>query len=168
MTNPTRYALAALTGFAALSGTAHASEADFLKRFHGSFAGNGQVRMEQGEAPHTISCKVSGTSTASTVNIGGTCSAGMMSKNISASLKTSGNGRYTGTFNGIKGSASLSGRRQGNSIVLAVSGKEPATMTISNSGAGISLTVTANKTQMTSVRLARAGGAGPQLASVAE
>jgi hypothetical protein len=168
MINPTRFALAAICGFAAFSGTAYASEADFLSRFHGSFSGNGQVRMEQGEAPHSISCRVSGKSTASTVNIGGTCSAGMMSKSISASLRTTGNGRYSGTFNGINGSASLSGRRQGNSIVLSVSGSKPATMTISNSGAGISLSVVANKTQMTSVRLARAGGASPQLASIAE
>lgn len=168
MNNPTRFALAAICGFAAISGTANASEADFLRRFHGSFAGSGQVRMEQGEAPHAISCRASGRSTANSVNISGTCSAGMMSKSISASLRASGNGRYTGTFNGINGSASLSGRRSGNSIVLAVSGAEPATMTISNSGSGISLSVVANKEQMTSVRLARAGGSGPQLASIAE
>jgi hypothetical protein len=161
----TRFALAATCAFAAISGTAQASEADFLRRFHGSFAGNGQVRLEQGEAPHAISCRASGRATASTINISGTCSAGMMSKNISASLRAAGNGRYSGTFNGIKGSASLSGRRSGNSIVLAVSGAQPATMTISNSGSGISLSVVANKEQMTSVRLARAGGDNSQLAS---
>jgi hypothetical protein len=38
-------------------------------------------------------------------------------------------------------------------------------MTISNSGSGISLSVVANKEQMTSVRLARAGGDNSQLAS---
>ncbi len=168
MNNPTRFALAAICGFGAFSGTAQASEADFLRRFQGSFSGGGQVRMEQNEAPHAISCRASGTATANSVNINGTCSAGMMSKTISASLRASGNGRYSGTFHGIKGSASLSGRREGNSIVLAVSGAEPATMTISNSGAGISLSVVANKTQMTSVRLARAGGRGPQLASLSE
>jgi hypothetical protein len=168
MMYPTRFALAALCGFAAFSSAAQAGEAEFLKRFHGSFSGSGTVRLEQAEAPRSISCRVSGTTTASSLNISGTCSAGMMSKAISASLRASGNGSYSGTFNGISGTSSLSGRRSGNSIVLAMRGAEPATMTVSNSGSGISLSVVANKTQMTSVRLARAGGNGPQLASIAE
>jgi hypothetical protein len=93
----------------------------------------------------------------------------MMSKSISASLRSSGNGRYSGTFNGIDGSSSLSGRRQGNSIVLTMRGSKPATMTVSNNGGGFSLSVVSNKTQMTSVRLARAGGAAStQVASIAE
>ncbi len=167
MIYPTRFALAGLCAFAAFSGAAQASEADFLKRFHGSFAGGGQVRMEAAGEPHQISCKVSGTSTASSVDIGGTCSSGMMSKSISASLRASANGTYTGTFNGMAGSASLSGRRRGNTIVLAVGGPEPATMTISNGGSGISLSVVAHKTQMTHVSLTRRRG-GPQLASIAE
>lgn len=167
MKNPTRFALAAVSAFAAFSGAAEASEADFLKRFHGSFTGGGQARLNaEGEA-HQISCKVSGTSSETSVNIGGTCSAGMMSKNISATLRATSNGRYSGTYNGVNGSASLSGRRKGNTIVLAVRGAKPATMTISNSGSGISLTVTANSTQMTRVNLARAGG-GTQVASIAE
>jgi hypothetical protein len=164
---PTRFALAGACAFAVFSGAAQASEADFLKRFHGSFAGGGQVRMEAAGEPHQISCKVSGTSTASSVNIGGTCSAGMMSKNISASLRAGANGTYTGTYNGVAGSASLSGRRRGNTIILAVRGAEPATMTISNGGSGISLSVVANKTQMTQVSLSRRGGSS-QLASIAE
>jgi hypothetical protein len=167
MINPTRTALAGVCAFAAFSGAAQASEADFLKRFHGSFAGGGQVRMEAAGEPHQISCKVSGSSTATSVNIGGTCSAGMMSKNISASLRAGPNGSYTGTYNGVAGSASLSGRRRGNSIVLAVRGAEPATMTISNGGSGMSITVIANRTQMTQVSLARSGGSR-QLASIAE
>ena len=55
-------------------------------------------------------------------------SAGMMSKNISAVLRAGSNGSYSGTYNGVNGSASLSGRRKGNTIVLAVRGKKPATM----------------------------------------
>lgn len=166
MNNPTRFALAAVCAFAALSGSAHASEADFLKRFHGSFAGKGQVRMEATGEPYQISCRISGSSTASSVNIGGSCSTGMVSKNISASLRAGPNGSYSGTYNGIAGSASLSGKRRGNMIVLAVRGPEPATMTISNNGGGISLSLVANKTQMTQVSLARSGGT--QIASIAQ
>jgi len=149
----TRFALAA--AFAAVALPASASEADFLKRFHGSFAGGGQVRLDDGGESRAILCKVSGTATATTVNLNGTCSAGMMSKNISASLRATKNGRYAGTFNGVNGSASLSGRRSGNSIVLAVRGNKPATMTISNSGKGIALSVVSNKQQMTQVSLSR-------------
>jgi hypothetical protein len=167
MNNPTRFALAAISAFAAFSGTAQANEADFLKRFHGSFTGGGQARLNAEGDAHQISCKVSGTSSGTTVSIGGTCSAGMMSKNISATLRAAANGSYSGTYNGVNGSASLSGRRKGNTIVLAVRGAKPATMTISNSGSGIALTVTANSTQMTRVSLARAGG-GTQVASIAE
>jgi hypothetical protein len=156
-----RFALAA--AFAALALPASASEAEFLKRFHGSFAGGGQVRLDEGGESHAILCRVSGSATATTVNLSGTCSAGMMSKNISASLRATKNGRYAGTFNGVNGSASLSGRRKGNSIVLAVRGKKPATMTISNSGKNIALIVVSNKQPMTQVSLSRGGGA--QLAS---
>ena len=156
MTNA-RFALAA--AFAAFALPASASEADFLKRFHGSFAGGGQVRLDDGGESHAILCKVSGSATATTINLNGTCSAGMMSKNISASLRATKNGRYSGTFNGVNGSASLSGRRSGNSIVLALGGAKPATMTLSNSGKGIALSVVRNKQQMTSVSLSRGGSA---------
>jgi hypothetical protein len=166
--NPTRIALAAVVSVAAFSGVAEASEVNFLKRFNGSFSGGGHVRLDAAGEAHQISCKMSGSSSGSSLNIGGTCSAGMVSKNISASLRAGANGSYSGTYNGVNGSASLSGRRKGNTIVLAVRGKKPATMTISNSGDGIAFTVTAEKTQMTRVNLARAGGGGPQLASVAE
>lgn len=156
-----RFALAA--AFAALALPASASEAEFLKRFHGSFAGGGQVRLDEGGESHAILCRVSGSATATTVNLSGTCSAGMMSKNISASLRATKNGRYAGTFKGVNGSASLSGRRSGNSIVLAVRGSKPATMTISNSGKSIALSVVRNKQPMTQVSLSR--GSGAQLAS---
>ena len=160
MNNPTRFALAAACVFAAFSGSAEASEADFLKRFNGSFAGGGQF-MDDGDA-HKISCKMSGSATASTVNIGGNCNAGIVSKNVSASLRAGKNGRYTGSYNG----GSLSGRRKGNTIVLSVRGAKPATMTISNSGGGISLSVVANEGQTTKVSLSRSGGS--QVASLAE
>lgn len=167
MRNPTRFALAAVCAFAAFSGTVEASEADFLKRFHGSFAGGGHARLaEDGEA-HQISCRVSGSSSGSSVRISGTCSAGMMSKSISATLRAGAGGTYSGIYNGVNGSAPLSGRRKGNTIVLKVGGRKPASMTISNSGKGIALSVVANKTQMTRVTLARAGG-GAQVASIAE
>ncbi len=165
--NPTRIALAAAFSVAAFSGVAEASEANFLKRFNGSFTGGGHVRLNADGDAHQISCKLSGTSSGSKLNIGGTCSAGMMSKNISATLRAGANGSYSGTYNGVDGSSSLSGRRKGNTIVLSLRGKKPATMTIHSSGDSIALTVTAQKTQMTRVNLARAAG-GPQLASASE
>ena len=156
---------AAIAAFAvpALVVPASASEAEFLKRFHGSFAGGGQVRLDEGGDSHAILCKVSGSATATTVNLNGTCSAGMMSKTISASLRATKNGRYAGTFKGVNGSATLSGRRRGNSIVLSVRGSKPATMTLSNSGKSIALSVVRNQQQMTQVSLSR--GRGAQLAS---
>jgi len=163
---PARYALAAACAFAALTGSASASEADFLKRFHGSFSGNGSVRMDAGAEPRAITCKISGTATATSLDMGGTCSAGMVSKNISASLRASGNGTYTGTYNGVNGSAPVSGRRSGNTLVLNVRGAKPATMRISNSGSRIAFSVVADKIQVTQVSFARTGGT--QLASISE
>lgn len=165
MNHPWRYALAAAFAVA-LSGTAQASESAFLKKFHGSFAGSGEVRLKADSQPHQISCNVAGTVTKNTVNIGGKCSAGIMSRAISASLKAAPNGTYSGTYHGVNGKSVLSGRRKGNTIVLAVRGPEAATMLISNNGGAIHLSVTADKTQMTQVSLSRSGGA--QLASIAD
>lgn len=161
-----RVALAAVCVFAAFPGAAQASEANFLKRFHGSFSGNGSVKMDAKADARAISCKMSGTSTATSLDMGGTCSAGMVSKNISASLRATGNGTYSGTYNGVDGSAPVSGRRSGNTLVLNIRGNKPATMRISNTGNGFALSVVADKIQVTQVSLARTGGA--QLASIAQ
>ena len=159
-----RIALAA--AFAAFATMAHAADEEFIKRFDGSFAGGGQVRL--GESTHNISCKLSGATTASSINIGGTCSASIVSRKISANLTVGKNGVYSGTYTGAKvGPASVTGRRKGDSVVLTVkwpapvNGDTSATMILTNSGNNFSLAVMdettpgGKKVQTTSVNLSR-------------
>ena len=160
-----RIALAA--AFVAFATMAHAGDEAFIKRFDGSFAGGGQVRMDDG-SPHNISCKVSGATTASSINIDGSCSASMVTRKISANLSVGKNGVYTGTYSGANaGAASVTGRRRGDSVVLnvkwpvPVNGHTTATMILTNSGNKFSLAVMdettpgGKKVQTTKVSLSR-------------
>ena len=121
-------ALALLAGSAmAQGGLAQSSEADFLKRFDSSFSGGGKVRTSADGSPYNVKCKVAGNSTASTVDINGTCTAlAVVSRKIGASLKVDANGHYTGTYVGSKiGPAALAGRRRGDSVILNVTWPKP-------------------------------------------
>ena len=146
---PSLAAAAAALSIVVGSALAQSSEADFLKRFDNSFAGGGKVRTAANGSPYNVKCKVVGNSTASTVDINGTCTAmAVVSRKIGASLKVDANGRYTGTYVGSKiGPAALSGRRKGDFVVLNVTWPKPvngdtqATMTITHTGSGFSFAV---------------------------
>jgi hypothetical protein len=71
-----------------------------------------------------------------------------VTRKIGADLTVDSSGKYTGTYVGSKiGPAALSGRRQGDTIVLDVTWPKPvngdtkAKMTISNTGDGFSFAV---------------------------
>ena len=120
------------------------SEAEYLRRFAGSFSGDGQVQQNAGSGPHNVKCNLTGRSTASDVSISGKCSVFVISREIRADIHYDpASGRYTGTYIGSKvGPARLSGTRQGDAVVLAITWPKPvngdtkATMTIRNSGNG--------------------------------
>ncbi|MGQ4273209.1 hypothetical protein [Terrihabitans sp. B22-R8] len=149
MTYLTRTALVA--GLAVLAGPAFAqtSEADYAKRFDGSFSGGGKVRTEANGSPWNAKCKVTGKSSPTSVSIKGTCTAAVVvSREIGADLKISPDGTYSGTYVGSKiGPARISGKRSGDTVRLNVTWPKPvngdtkATMTITNKGNGFTFAV---------------------------
>ncbi|BCJ89535.1 hypothetical protein IZ6_02700 [Terrihabitans soli] len=160
-----------ILSFAALAFAAtgaDAADADFLKRFGGSFAGQGGVRTAADSSPWNVKCKVSGSSTESSVSLDGTCTAAaVVTRKIGADLKVDSAGTYTGTYTGSKiGPAALSGRRQGDSVVLNVTWPKPvngdtkAVMTITPTANGFTFAVDdldrpgGSKVRMTDIRLA--------------
>ena len=134
--------------FAALAGTPALAQSDaaaFGKRFDGSWSGGGTVRTSADSAERSVSCSVKGSSTATSVDVSGTCRAAVIvTRKIGASLTLDpATGRYTGTYTGsVIGPARLSGTRQGNRVNLvvtwpkAVNGDTTANMTITNAGDG--------------------------------
>ena len=163
-----RLALTA-AAFTVLAGGASASEAEYLKRFEGSFSGSGKVRTEADGSPWNVKCTVSGDATENTVNLDGTCRAmAIVTRKIGADLKVSPDGTYSGIYTGSKiGPAQIKGRREGNQVVLTVhwpkpvNGDQKATMIISNNGKGFSFVVDDEatpggaKVRMTQVNLTR-------------
>jgi hypothetical protein len=142
-----RIALAAAV--AALAGSAFASEADYLKRFEGSFKGAGKVRTAADGSPYNVKCSVSGKSTETRISLDGTCRAmAVVTRKIGADLTVAPDGTYSGVYTGSKiGPAAVQGRRTGDNVVLTVTwpkpvnGDQKAIMTISNSGNGFSFAV---------------------------
>lgn len=124
--------------------SAQSTEADYLKRFNGSFFGDGTVRTKASGSDHSVTCTVKGKTTATTASLNGTCRAAIIfSRKIGADLKVDSSGRYTGTYIGSKiGPAQLNGTRTGNTLNLIVTwpkevnGDKNATMTITNDGRG--------------------------------
>ncbi len=168
----------ALGGMLAAS-AAQAGETDFFNRFAGSFSGSGQVKRNASENANQVSCTLTGRPTASGISMSGQCGAFIFSKEISADLRyDAASGRYHGTYVGSSiGAAHLSGRRQGDSVVLTITWPQPvngdtkATMTIRNSGNGrLGITITDKVapggpiTNVTQLALARSGG-GTKLVS---
>jgi hypothetical protein len=136
---------------ASFSSTSFAAEQDFLSRFEGSFSGGGMVQRNAKENPNQVTCTMTGQPSATTISMSGKCGAFIFSKQISAKLRFDpASGRYTGTYTGSSiGPAKLSGKRQGDSIVLIITWPQPvngdtkATMIIRNSGNGsLAITVT--------------------------
>ena len=169
-----RLARTALSGLALGSmlaaGAAMAEEADFFNRFAGSFAGSGQVQRNAEEGYNEVQCTLTGQPSSSGISMSGQCGAFIFSKQISADIRYDpASDRYSGTYVGSSiGPASLSGRRQGDAVVLTITWPQPvngdtkATMTIRNSGNGqLGISITDQVTpggptaQVTSIALAR-------------
>lgn len=141
-------ALAALL----LPAPVQAAETDFLNRFEGNWKGSGLVARNEADNTNKVSCTMTGNPSASGVSMSGTCRAAVIfTRQISADIRFDpGSGRYTGTYVGSSiGPASLSGKRQGDAVVMTITWPKPvrgdtkATMTIRNPGNGqLAITVT--------------------------
>ncbi|UDL92668.1 hypothetical protein LGH82_01775 [Mesorhizobium sp. PAMC28654] len=142
-----RFALAGCSLLAA--GVAHADESKFLQSFRGNFAGKGTVQVTT-EVPNVnVSCTFKSNATATSLSLNGSCRGlVLVTRAISANLKTAGV-KYTGVYVGSRtGPAQLSGSRSGNAINLiitwakVVNGDRKAQLTVEKKGEnGILLTV---------------------------
>jgi hypothetical protein len=121
-----------------------AQEADYIARYAGSFSGGGTVRQSADEGAHDVSCNLDGTAEGNRLTFSGSCRALVIfSREVGADVTADESGVYSGTYTGSRiGSAAVSGRRQGDSVVLdvtwpqEVNGDNHAVMTITNSGSG--------------------------------
>lgn len=143
--NLSRAVLATGIAAACLAVPALAQSGSYFKRYTGSWAGGGMVKLEKYSSPFDVSCKTRGAPVASNgFSLDGSCTALLiMSKNIAAKLQRDKNGLYTGVYTGSSsGPAKLRGRLQGNTLVLKVTwgriiyDDNVAQMLISNRGDG--------------------------------
>ncbi len=133
-----------------IAADAHADDADFLSSLNGSFAGKGTVKMTAEAPTMNVSCSFNSDATATSLSLDGSCRGlVVVTRAISADLKSSGS-KYTGTYVGSRtGPAQLTGSRSGNAINLGihwakkVNGDRKAQLTLEKtSGNGMRLTVT--------------------------
>jgi hypothetical protein len=134
---------AALTGIGTTA-PAHADESAFLARFEADWNGGGKVLRRADEKPWNVTCSMSQSQAANTIDIGGNCRAALvLSKAIGARLKVGADGIYRGTYVGAaEGTAQLVGKRSGDTLTLTITWPKPingdtkATMIIRNPGNG--------------------------------
>jgi len=123
------------------------ADADYLKRFVGSYSGSGSVHREQDASPRNVTCRVTGTSpSANDIEISGTCRAAVIvTRKIGASIRYDpASQRYSGTYIGASDRTSQlrNGRLQGSTLVFdlvypeTVHGDRQAVMRITNGGNG--------------------------------
>jgi len=119
-----------------------APEAEFLRRFAGSFSGSGQIQRSATQSPNNVRCTLNGQPSETGIAISGKCGSFFFSKRIAADIRYDRQtGRYSGVYVGAgMGPAQLAGRRHGDAVVLTVTWPKPvygdtkATMTIVNPG----------------------------------
>ena len=116
--------LSGLFAFVVLSSSPSAAvsdEAAFLESLDGNWAGKGTVKIRTNSSPIKVTCKFKSDTTEKSLALAGNCR-GMIivSRAISANLKTKGQA-YSGSYVGAgTGTAGLSGIRKGNTIDLVI------------------------------------------------
>ncbi|UDF29047.1 UNVERIFIED_ORG: hypothetical protein LHK14_16225 [Roseateles sp. XES5] len=144
--------LAILAGGLALAQAhpATASEEQFLTSLEGQYEGKGHVRLRTNRGPINVTCSFQSTATADTLSLDGTCRGlVVVSRSVDADLTRRG-ASYTGTYIGAgSGPATLSGKRSGNALNLAIrwakdiNGDRSAQLSLAKSGSrGLTLTTT--------------------------
>jgi hypothetical protein len=133
-----------------IAADAHADDANFLSTFQGNFAGKGTVKVNTEAPTVNVSCSFKSDATTTSLSLDGNCRGlVMVTRAISADLRSNGT-KYTGTYVGSRsGPAQLAGSRSGNAINLGirwakdVNGDRKAQLTLEKtSGNGMRLTVT--------------------------
>ncbi|MGJ7042851.1 hypothetical protein J2Y63_006134 [Shinella sp. BE166] len=133
-----------------LSTGAHASEEQFLGGLEGQYAGQGQVRLRTNKEPINVDCTFTSTASGNSLSLKGRCRGLLVvSRAVGVDLKISG-GAYRGSYIGAgSGPASLSGKRRGDTLNLAigwakeVNGDRRASLSVAKAGNdGLTLTTT--------------------------
>jgi hypothetical protein len=133
-----------------IAADAHADDANFLSTFQGNFAGKGTVKVNTEAPTVNVSCSFKSDATTTSLSLDGNCRGlVMVTRAISADLRSNGT-KYTGTYVGSRsGPAQLAGSRSGNAINLGirwakdVNGDRKAQLTLEKTiGNGMRLTVT--------------------------
>lgn len=123
----------------ALQPPLHASEAEFLESFSGSWTGGGQVRLSPEDEPVNVSCRLDGTSGEASASLDGSCTGMILfSRDVAAELALV-DGGYAGTYVGSRrGPGQLQGTRNGSGLELTLEwpGHPPASMSLANAGDG--------------------------------
>jgi hypothetical protein len=124
-----------------LTPPALADEAGFLKSLGGAWSGKGTVLMRIGSSPLNVSCNFDNKAMGTSLAMAGTCRGLLVVRRTVSANMTATGARYHGTYRGPMGMTStLSGRRDGQSIILAVrwaretNGDRSAQMTIERIG----------------------------------
>jgi hypothetical protein len=118
-----------------------ASEAAFLESLAGNWSGKGTVKVRTDSSPINVACKFSSNTDDDSLSLDGNCRGlVIVSRAISADLRSNGQ-KYAGSYVGAgTGTAGLSGTRKGNAINLGivwakdVNGDRKARMTIEKVG----------------------------------
>jgi hypothetical protein len=112
---------AILAIFFPLASLSQAGEADFLRRFEGSWSGGGSVKLRVNTPARQVACNLKSKTKADELSMGGVCRAMMLvSRRIGAEIKVDG-ARYSGTYVDPAGKTSLlSGTRSGSTLNLAI------------------------------------------------
>lgn len=127
-----------------------ASEERFLSSLEGKYSGGGEVRLRTNRKPITVTCTFTSTTSAAALSLKGRCRGLLViSRGVDVDLKVTG-GTYRGSYIGAgSGPASLSGRRKGEALNLAigwakkVNGDRRANLSLAKAGnGGLTLTTT--------------------------
>lgn len=142
--------LAAVVGFVLVAAPAAAQDGSGLGALEGRWTGSGTVTTPKfGE--QTVRCTLNGDQTGNRLQLAGTCRALLVfSRAIGADIRFDpADDRYSGSYTGsLAGTASLAGRRRGNTVDLQVRWPKPvygdtrARMRLVTTGDGFRIVVT--------------------------
>lgn len=101
--------------------TRAASDAEFLNSLGGQWAGDGMVKIRTNRDPINVTCSFQSDGSETALSLDGKCRGLLIiSRSISADIRTDG-ARYQGQYLGAgTGKADLNGRRNGNQLDLTI------------------------------------------------
>ena len=138
-------------------------ETDFLQSLSGNWQGTGEVRLRPDTSSVSVRCSLNSHTVGSVLNLDGTCRANViLSRHIGIDLRAKGS-NYTGSYVGsTRGAASLSGRRNGDTLNLQIkwpdrgSGPRVASMQLASSRPGEMRVITTERHPRTGARIVTA------------